>query len=118
MLTRKSLLLTSKSEMLMRKSLLLTSKSEMLMRKSLLLTSKSEMLTRKSLFLISKSDYYKPEFLAKVAQLEANDHRRPHVIRRTLETSSRYPRRGRAGQAWQHDSLLRQPGEHVIPDYP
>src|SRR5438552_3634874 len=36
--TRKSLLLTSKSETLTRKSLLLTSKSEMLARKSLLLT--------------------------------------------------------------------------------
>src|SRR5436309_6847115 len=56
MLTRKSLFLTSKSEMLTRKSLLLTSKSEMLTRKSLFLTSKSEMLTRKSLFLTSKSE--------------------------------------------------------------
>src|SRR5436309_2646373 len=37
-----------------RKSLLLTSKSEMLTRKSLFLTSKSEMLARKSLFLIGK----------------------------------------------------------------
>src|SRR5437667_24491 len=36
-----------------RKSLLLTSKSELLTRKSLLLTSKSELLTRKSLFLIA-----------------------------------------------------------------
>src|SRR5207253_1665613 len=51
--TRKSLLLTSKSEMLTRKSLLLTSKSEMLARKSLFLTSKSEMLASKSLFLIA-----------------------------------------------------------------
>src|SRR2546425_4067986 len=56
MLTRKSLLLTSKSEMLARKSLLLTRKSEMLTRKSLLLTSKSEMLTRKSLFQTRKSE--------------------------------------------------------------
>src|SRR5436309_365296 len=39
--------------MLTRKSLLLTSKSKMLTRKSLLLTSKSEMLARKSLFLIA-----------------------------------------------------------------
>src|SRR5439155_9873188 len=38
-----------------RKSLLLTSKSEMLTRKSLLLTSKSEMLARKSLFLIPQT---------------------------------------------------------------
>ena len=42
--TRKSRLLTSKSEMLTSKSLLLTSKSEMLTSKSLLLTSKSEIL--------------------------------------------------------------------------
>src|SRR2546428_179807 len=47
----------------------------MLTRKSLLLTSKSEMLMRKSLLLMSKSDYYKPEFLGKVAQLEANQNR-------------------------------------------
>ena len=53
---RKSLLLTSKSELLTRKSLLLTSKSEMLTRKSLLLTSKSELLTRKSLLLTSSSE--------------------------------------------------------------
>src|SRR5207249_2938022 len=46
----KSLLLTSKSEMLTRKSLLLTSKSEMLTRKSLLLTRKSEMLASNLLF--------------------------------------------------------------------
>src|SRR3989442_656297 len=52
--TRKSLLLTSKSETLASKSLFLTSKSEMLARKSLFLTSKSEMLARKSLFLIGK----------------------------------------------------------------
>src|SRR5436190_11699997 len=52
--TRKSLLLTSKSEMLASKSLFLTSKSEMLTRKSLFLTSKSEMLTSKSLLLIGK----------------------------------------------------------------
>src|SRR5438876_7153146 len=49
--TRKSLFLTSKSELLTRKSLFLTSKSELLTRKSLFLTSKSELLTRKSLFL-------------------------------------------------------------------
>src|SRR5438093_770621 len=61
--------------MLMRKSLLLTTKSELLTRKSLLLTSRSEMLMSKSLFLMSKSDYYKPEFLGKVAQLEANQNR-------------------------------------------
>src|SRR6058998_1469483 len=54
--TRKSLLLTSKSELLTRKSLFLTSKSELLARKSLLLTSKSELLTRKSLLLTSKSE--------------------------------------------------------------
>src|SRR5436309_866407 len=54
--TRKSLLLTSKNELLTRKSLLLTSKSELLTRKSLFLTSKSELLTRKSLFLTSKSE--------------------------------------------------------------
>src|SRR5438093_300359 len=59
MLARKSLLLTSKSEMLARKSLLLTSKSEMLTRKSLLLTSKSEMLTRKSLLLTRGATYAK-----------------------------------------------------------
>src|SRR5438093_11829137 len=53
--TRKSLLLTSKSELLTRKSLLLTSKSELLTRKSLFLTSKSELLARKSLFLTNKS---------------------------------------------------------------
>src|SRR5438094_861617 len=56
MLTRKSLLLTSKSEMLTSKSLFLTSKSEMLTSKSLFLTSKSEMLTSKSLLLTSKSE--------------------------------------------------------------
>src|SRR5205814_2431074 len=56
MLTSKSLLLTSKSEMLTSKSLFLTSKSEMLASKSLFLTSKSEMLTSKSLFLTSKSE--------------------------------------------------------------
>src|SRR5205809_1013133 len=56
MLTSKSLLLTSKSEMLTSKSLFLTSKSEMLTSKSLFLTSKSEMLTRKSNFLITDVD--------------------------------------------------------------
>src|SRR6266516_1124473 len=56
MLTSKSRLLTSKSEMLTSKSLFLTSKSEMLTSKSLFLTSKSEMLTRKSNFLITDVD--------------------------------------------------------------
>ena len=54
--TRKSRLLTSKSEMVASKSLFLTSKSEMLTSKSLFLMSKSEMLTSKSLFLTSKSE--------------------------------------------------------------
>src|SRR5438093_706962 len=50
--------------MLTRKSLFLTSKSEMLTRKSLLLTSKSDMLARKSLFLIADVEprkcFYRP----------------------------------------------------------
>jgi len=54
--TRKSRLLTSKSEMVASKSLFLTSKSEMLTSKSLFLTSKSEMLASKSRFLTSKSE--------------------------------------------------------------
>src|SRR5437773_11694802 len=58
--TRKSRLLTSKSEMLASKSLFLTSKSEMLASKSLFLTSKSEMLTRKSNFLITDVDCQLP----------------------------------------------------------
>jgi len=58
--TRKSLFLTSKSEMLTSKSLFLTSKSEMLASKSRFLTSKSEMLTRKSNFLINDVDCQLP----------------------------------------------------------
>ena len=54
--TRKSRLLTSKSEMVASKSFFLTSKSEMLTSKSLFLTSKSEMLASKSRFLTSKSE--------------------------------------------------------------
>src|SRR5437773_7290613 len=75
--TRKSLLLTSKSEMLTRKSLLLTSKSEMLTRKSLLLTSKSEMLTSKSLFLTSKSEMLtsKSLFLTSKSEMLASKSR-------------------------------------------
>src|SRR5947208_3498305 len=57
--------------MLTRKSLLLTSKSEMLTRKSLLLTSKSEMLARKSLFLIADVEprkcFYRPRSNARPA---------------------------------------------------
>ena len=60
MLTSKSRLLTSKSEMLASKSLFLMNKSEMLTSKSLFLTSKSEMLTRKSNFLITDVDCQLP----------------------------------------------------------
>src|SRR5439155_1324216 len=70
--TRKSLLLTSKSEMLASKSLFLTSKSEMLTRKSLFLTSKRKMLTRKSLFLTSKSEMLTSKSLFLIGKVKPN----------------------------------------------
>src|SRR2546426_944056 len=79
--TRKSLLLTSKSEMLTSKSLFLTSKSEMLTRKSLFLTSKSEMLTRKSLFLTSKSEMLARKSLFLIGKVKRNkNHSRLFIV--------------------------------------
>ena len=75
--TRKSRLLTSKSEMVASKSLFLTSKSEMLTSKSLFLMSKSEMLTSKSLFLTSKSEMLtsKSLFLTSKSEMLASKSR-------------------------------------------
>src|SRR2546422_218166 len=80
-LASKSLFLTSKSEMLTRKSLFLTSKSEMLARKSLFLTSKSEMLTRKSLFLTSKSEMLARKSLFLIGKVKRNkNHSRLFIV--------------------------------------